>query len=102
MRGEEISDVRGVKVEPKFHLALAEFPVESLSTISLTHTGLAAVKCVGVESQFSTAGNKSIVENPPTFNELTRAPEPATLDMFPYPVLTQPRTDIPLSHLFAK
>ena len=80
----------------------AEFPVESLSTISLTHTGLAAVRCVGVESQFSTAGNKSIVENPPTFNELTRAPEPATPGVFPHPVLTQPPTDIPLSHLIAK
>lgn len=83
-------------------LSNTEFPVESLSTISLTHTGLAAVKCVGVESQFSTAGNQSIVENPPTFNERTRVPEPATLGVFPHPVLTQPGTDIPLSYLIAK
>lgn len=103
VRGEENSDVGGVKAEPKLHSGTnAEFPMESLNTISLTHTGLATVKCVGVESLLSIAGNKSIMGSPPTFNELTRAPEPATLGMFLHPVLTQPHTDIPLSHLIAK
>lgn len=53
--------------------------MESLSTVSLTHRGLAAVKYVGSESRFSTAGKKCIAGNPPMFNELKHVPDAATL-----------------------
>lgn len=43
-----------------------------------------------VEPQSSNTGNKSIVGNPPTINELTRVPGTATRCRLPHPVLSQP------------